>query len=1190
MSIPSNLYAEKVFSEHPVALWALEEDVDYVSLLSESVSALDSWSMLFGGANITNVSGMGPAWPSEMSSQPYDVADSPLFLMTLFNGGIGFNWSGYMSNLSAPILKSSLNNSIDTFSFGMHVFASNSNIANVSLGVVYTDADTGETVTDSYAFTSISVNNWSFISHTFRVSDINADMFYLYVTATSVFPDGVTDNASLYLQGITLGQESEQFNSRSLGINIANSVSYQVAGISGSTSDTLIQSNQYGISGKNAYYVLRNGKDLLCQNSGMPMVYGASSSTVISNSGGLPALLIPGYGLFNSVGANRQYTAEMWLKVFSNASENRRIFGPIASSDGLYIDGPFLRLKVGTEIASHFIGDVYRPMLVHIKYVDYQASLMINGEEVGSISVDQGTPSFPSQYDNSGMSQDYLAFYTYDDVPSIETDCVAIYSYAVPSIVAKRRFAYGQAVELPENVNTAFGGATVYFDYTFADYTNNYSYPKIGKWSQGISDNLIFDNSILSTPKYSLPQLISSTGEPYDSWIDSNSDLQDDSGEFFFRFDGVDTSSYLYFESLRMLTEDTRAVYIVFEVDDIVDEKQIIFRIDDNSTSNYFEVSATGSRVSYTLVYDGVPTELYADSDLLANTKSFAGIDIDGLARYFGRNFSAFFGNKSRLSLYVGSDKYFNNTLSGKVFSVNLCTARNFSKIAGLFQDPEIVGTDFVADAGDAYFGTQSSYWYRTFDGGYPDSFSLNGANAHIASYTLKPRDILGSYKLDILTDSYWEDYVPLKYFAQYVTSSTDRYYDLDFIQFNVGYPAPKITGTESYNTSNSVVKTYVTFQYLATGATAPQDYFIYQEPAPANNIINPGSNWMTTRYEVVDGTIIYMPRGVSFEDIALVTHIEIQSKGIMTDSIKIKNLEYASQAFNRDTINPIGTKFGIPVYPYKRYSSYYDYSSRNPYAISKSGSPYLYLTTNSGIRVLGDYNPLDDRGISIPINPNLSDSYRVVSLNLLVKYDRLSIPDSKIKLFEIESKNDFIRFYLEKVSDTRAKIYSINARTGAINNGIGFYINGSLVREPFVSLDKWTSLGVTFATPLDCDYYVGSLRVTSSVQMNNITTYKSTSLQEIERQELRNWLSVEAIAQYYDSLGWRYWDAGFTWNGVLVQSSTTIYGVTPEDIFRAYVGTNKIVVDNDESVVLKDYEYTAYSDVKWSSDTVIPV
>ena len=36
MSSPSNLYAEKIFSEHPLVLWALDDKLDYVSLISEA--------------------------------------------------------------------------------------------------------------------------------------------------------------------------------------------------------------------------------------------------------------------------------------------------------------------------------------------------------------------------------------------------------------------------------------------------------------------------------------------------------------------------------------------------------------------------------------------------------------------------------------------------------------------------------------------------------------------------------------------------------------------------------------------------------------------------------------------------------------------------------------------------------------------------------------------------------------------------------------------------------------------------------------------------------------------------------------------------------------------------------------------------------------------------------------------------
>ena len=35
MSTASNLYAQKVFSEHPISLWPLDDTADYVSLISE---------------------------------------------------------------------------------------------------------------------------------------------------------------------------------------------------------------------------------------------------------------------------------------------------------------------------------------------------------------------------------------------------------------------------------------------------------------------------------------------------------------------------------------------------------------------------------------------------------------------------------------------------------------------------------------------------------------------------------------------------------------------------------------------------------------------------------------------------------------------------------------------------------------------------------------------------------------------------------------------------------------------------------------------------------------------------------------------------------------------------------------------------------------------------------------------------
>ena len=48
MSTPSNLYAEKVFAEHPTGLWALDDNADYVSLISEAQRNLSNWTIAGG--------------------------------------------------------------------------------------------------------------------------------------------------------------------------------------------------------------------------------------------------------------------------------------------------------------------------------------------------------------------------------------------------------------------------------------------------------------------------------------------------------------------------------------------------------------------------------------------------------------------------------------------------------------------------------------------------------------------------------------------------------------------------------------------------------------------------------------------------------------------------------------------------------------------------------------------------------------------------------------------------------------------------------------------------------------------------------------------------------------------------------------------------------------------------------------
>ena len=51
MSTPSNLYAEKIYAEHPQFMWALDDQADYVSLISEANREISLWS-IDNGASI----------------------------------------------------------------------------------------------------------------------------------------------------------------------------------------------------------------------------------------------------------------------------------------------------------------------------------------------------------------------------------------------------------------------------------------------------------------------------------------------------------------------------------------------------------------------------------------------------------------------------------------------------------------------------------------------------------------------------------------------------------------------------------------------------------------------------------------------------------------------------------------------------------------------------------------------------------------------------------------------------------------------------------------------------------------------------------------------------------------------------------------------------------------------------------
>lgn len=1224
MSSPSNLYAEKVFSEHPIALWPLDDRADYVSLISETNRDLRLWDI--GNGTASNI--------SSILDEPFPQS----FVSKISLGSIAEREAVVDCVSPSLISLQNLNPSLATISVGAFLYSNTPYISGFEIGYEYFDDVSGSLVQDLKFFSTEIYQSWIFISETFSPPIQNSS---LRVVIKAIFYEGDDlENYSFLCNGISIGQWSEEFNSTSLGVT-PSAVPSSILGASGILG---IPAAAYGLQDLNGYYLVRRNA-LSAKNYGMPMVYGSNNSTTLQQVGSAPSILVPALGFLNESGKYKDYTFEFWLRVSSSSSAERRIFGNIRGTDGIYVNGPFLSLKVGNTVIKHYVGQWSRPMLVQIRYSSSSISLIINGEQVGERSISAEDISLPP-LSQGALDNDWLGFWAYQDVFPMEVDAIATYGYVVPLQVAKRRFVYGQGVEFPENINNSYSGSSVFIDYPFAKYSKNYNYPNIARWSQGAFDNLVINGNTVSFPNYNKPTAVFNN-KTLEDWL---SDLEEhqatNPGAICMRPNAgwSNTHGYIVIDDLRIESETVKSIYVSCRETVNSNQKQTVFVLQDRLSPSYFEVVIDNNSVDY-ILSDGV-----TDTLILSKTRYFLGepfvlgIDIQKFSDYYGGAVAQFFGRLSTMSLYVGGRKDFSQTFLGDIFSVGVSSSRNLAKISSIFGQDGVPFSDEFVD-GNIGPETADAEFYNTeifqflYDGGTLGQYSESVATSHIASYNLTVgRDISG-FGLRVGADSYWQDYVPLSSLSKQVKDSAgDDRLDLDFIQFNIDYPAPSkfiqettdgswryeelqsqysnpiqrdyssldnqlFTGFENYrdlqnnsqntyryDTSSSTVKTYITFQLLSDNANRTSEYFANTRLAPKSGIIEPGDEWINTKYEVVDNMIIYPPSSVSFEDIAIVTHIHAQALSVSDSPIRIRSLEYAALSLSESSPTPIGTRFGNDIYPYRKDGFYFTYKQKNPFTIYKGSTPYLHLTANSGISIKGQYDPMVNRGISIPINQSRSDNYKVIAMQMSIKFDQDFLPYAPTQIFEIQSKNSYIKFFMVAThpSGKRAKIYAVNSR-GQLESGISFYMNGKLVRNPTITTQEWSMLGIRFANTQDFTSYEGALRLNGPLTFNNISYYKSTNLQEVQTVVERPWFKVEKAGSL--TLDWNYWNSiPYLWQEVLVISTTSYYGVDPSDIYKAYTGTNKIIVDDSVETKFGDYSYKVYNNVSWKSSVYQPV
>jgi len=764
MTFASNLYAEKIYAEHPICMWALDDNADFARMMSDANLQLNTVSLTktpSTGWTINEIT-------SFSSYQTPPIGSAKTFEITLppnnFTSGVA-TASFYQAT------GTSISSVSDSFTIGFYYYTDSPYINSVTVGYAV-----GNTLQDSETFSVPAQAGWNFVTKTFDNHSASQIVQLYFGFAYSENPDlpAPNDDYIILINGLSIGYRSEDFNKESIGISLsewslgANTVSNIMNGFNSLTYG--YTADAYGINGtdKNGYYIVRYSK-LSAKNAQVPMVFGSSNSTIIypNPSAWNPSMVFPGQGFLNKTGKDKQYCFEFWLRarVLKN-NGIKKIFGPVNSADGIYVNKTSMVLKIGNKTGSYYVGEWYRPLLININYSPSTVTLMVNGEVVIVLSIDStdtalfpdkegiltsqtgtigtvsgtgpytatitnmtntsfaigqvitataGTGSFgagtmtvtlasatsiavsSTQTFTAGTvtniknsvtkENDWLAFYADESlgVASLEIDGVAIYPYQVEREQAKRRYVFGQGVEFPQNINTAYHGKTFLIDYDAANYANNYKQPGIKRWNTKAIDNFSIQDGTLSTPKMSLPSFNYLNNQTY-------SDLcsQQTTTSYYRINTTTGLTGYFLYDSLDVLENGRVKAFVIsaFPTGYTVGVDQTIFKLINKNTGDYVTaklVPSTTTSATMTYKYKiGDSAEQTLDAALnytvASNSNTTVGFDMPIMLEKQYETLGDIFSNNANTQLYIGNDESFSTPLIGRFYTIGFCSADNFAK------------------------------------------------------------------------------------------------------------------------------------------------------------------------------------------------------------------------------------------------------------------------------------------------------------------------------------------------------------------------------------------------------------------------------------------------------------------------------------------------------------------------------
>lgn len=1216
MSIASNRYAAKLFSEHPVAIWPLDDDAHFLSLISNDDRDITEWMLTNCSTTSTPVLPETPS-PFKNDVEYFGISGDHLVL-----GESG----GTISIKSPPIFTfNSLNQDLKNFSINFYLYQESIFTSSYEIGFRYFDTFLGQYKEVLYQSAAAPQPGWIRFNQTFDVPEFDSDTCEI-ILKINVFGGG-SENAYLFIMnGLSVGQWSETFSSRTLGSNTS-----PIPSSTGLLSMSGIEADQYGPLSENGYYVVENGK-LLARNNGIPLVFGSENCVQLNaSSNGNPSFIFPGKGVLSEEGRYKSQTIEFWMKIKPNTKIDRRIFGPLNSDYGIYVSEGFITLSIGNNFQSYNVYEWYRPMLVHLVYNETNCQLYINGESVIDIEIDRNDLIFENE-------NAWLGFFDYEDIDIFEIDCISIFPYPVPLQVATRRFVWGQGVESQQVIDNFFKGTSTAFSFPNTEYSSNVVYPDKERWDSGYYNNLTTTRTSLTVPNYSLPEIFLSGAETT-LWYEANSIVNDleyplsdhpkfitfrpnvneDGDEWIRNGPEWNEKSYLQFSTTNIASAPISALFGIFEVEDDIENERPLIHIVNSLNNKRFEINISSYSVSY--VYD--EQELFSTN--IEEVNHFAvGIHIPTIIDNYGSELANFFSFYDSLQIYIGgapdtvSKQY--ETFEGKIYRVSFSDASNYNKISSHFNDNGTIK--------------------------YDDDELLIG---HYSTYTVSPFVRYNKFFLDISISSNWEEYYPLSIFADYAFDSEGQaFYGLDYLQFNLGYPSyieknqisytgpawetyskfdqafsypiqksyaildnELITGYENYedmennlitetviDTSKSSVDIFATFQLISEGANQTLDSFTFTkeltqsmtiDAEKENTTVNPYRAFKT-KFRIVDGTIIYPPKNIKFEDVALTLHFNIEKDCILSQPLSIRDMSISAQTLNISQPNPIGTKFGKKVYPYVKRGIYFDYKSKNPVLIYNNSNPYFYLSENSGIKVL-TYNSISNEYlVSIPINESKQNNINIAAVQLFAKFDIDDVIATPFPLFEIQHKDSTIEFIGELDSSSlRTKISARDKFTKQQYSNISFYQNGIQSNSVFLEKDHWSAIGIIFPEPIVFSNFTGAVNLFGGLHFDNISYYLSEGLSEISSTIPRTWQAV-LVEDSENNFDWAYWynENGTSsikrWDSVYLLTQEDEFSLDASDIFATYSGTNANIIDDGSGISIFNDDFYIYSNILWSS------